>query len=129
MRYWHLIGLVSLLFCFGCEPEGSYERGKKEGYEAGTNANAANKQQVLEEGYKQGQIDCLNGIVKYRLTENADHTLSWQSVVAKNQTANQPVLISRRRGACDMPILHPVSDGHGGFVYVPLQELGEKVEK
>ena len=31
--------------------------------------------------YKQGQIDAINGIIKYELVENKDHTTEWKIIV------------------------------------------------
>lgn len=31
-------------------------------------------------GYKQGQIDAINGVVKYELIENPDQTKTWRRI-------------------------------------------------
>ena len=35
---------------------------------------------LYEDGYRRGQIDCLNGVVRYRLVEGHDRETKWEEV-------------------------------------------------
>ncbi len=38
---------------------------------------------LIDYGYKKGQVDAINGVIKYELVENSDGSKEWQKIEEK----------------------------------------------
>jgi hypothetical protein len=110
------------ILILGCDTQAHVDQ---EALNKAKDEGRAEVKSIADSAYKQGQIDALTGKIKFRLVEHDDHTLSWDA--AKDDPSTQPTV--RKRTAHNMPYLAPMNDGHGGYIYVPMQEITEKVEK
>lgn len=123
----NIIVLALAAVAFGCDQQGTNKLYYEEGYAKGVEETKGTVDAAKAEAYKAGQIDALTGNIKYRLREHGDHTIIWEPI--QNAVSTRPASTVRFRTANDMPYLAPMNDGHGGYLYVPMQELSEKVER